>query len=129
MKKRFELADPKELIPIENFDEDRVEWLRKKVITEGVWSVPICVSDEGFIMDGHHRHQTSLRLQLKKVPIERFSYSEVNLYSLRDTEEVSYDIIQSNFKKNIIFPYKTAKHDFPLERLNFEPVDLDFLKE
>ncbi|MDC5822033.1 ParB N-terminal domain-containing protein [Vibrio europaeus] len=125
---RFELMSPNELIPIEDFSRERVEWLKSKVTEENEWSVPICVSSEGFVMDGHHRHQTALALGLSNVPVERFSYCEVGLYSLRDDVDVSYEIIKSNIASGVIFPYKTAKHDFPSARENFEPVPLEKLK-
>ncbi|CAH0541769.1 hypothetical protein [Vibrio marisflavi] len=128
MKSRFELISPHDLKPIEDYSRDRVEWLMSKISTESLWTVPICVSSEGFVMDGHHRHQTALALDLSYVPIERFEYKEVELYSLREDVDVSYEIIKSNASAGIIFPYKTAKHDFPELRESFIAVPLKELK-
>ena len=128
MLNRFELINPKTLVPIEGHDSDRVEWLISKIESEGFWTVPVCVSTEGYVMDGHHRHQAALKLGLSHVPIERFRYEEVNLYSLRDEIEVEYELIKKNISDGVIYPYKTAKHDFPESRAEFQAVSLSELR-
>ena len=104
--------NPKKLNPIENHDYVRVNWLIDKIKKEKIWTVPIAIAQEhNLIMDGHHRLQVALKLNLKKIPCFIYSYNQIEPYSLRKEEEVSSKIIIENFLKSKIFPYKTAKHD------------------
>ena len=119
--------NPKKLNPIEDYSQERVDWLLKKIKSEMEWSVPLAISIEhNLVMDGHHRLQVSLKLNLKKVPCYFYSYNEINPYSLRKEIEVNSDIIIDNFLKSVIFPYKTAKHDLPLH--DFKPIMLEELR-
>ena len=119
--------NPKKLNPIEDYSQERVDWLLKKIKSEMEWRVPLAISIEhNLVMDGHHRLQVSLRLNLKKVPCYFYSYNEINPYSLRKEIEVNSDIIIDNFLKSVIFPYKTAKHDLPFQ--NFKPIMLEDLR-
>ena len=94
----FYLINPIKLTPIEAYDKERVAWLSEKIISEGYWSKPIAISKEhNLVMDGHHRLESSLKLGLTRVPCFIFSYKEINIYSLRDEIEVSYEIIIKNF--------------------------------
>ena len=123
----FYLINPKKLNPIEDHIKERVDWLSKKIITEGYWSNPICIAKEhNLVMDGHHRLEASLKLGLNRVPCFIFSYKEIHIYSLRDGIEVSHEIIIKNFLKSKIFPYKTAKHELPSPKFN--PLSLEKLK-
>jgi len=122
----FYFLNPKKLNPIEEFNKERVEFLQKKIISEGYWSKPISIAKEhNLVMDGHHRLEASLQLGLIKVPCFIFSYKEIEVYSLRREIKVNEEIIISNFLKSIIFPYKTAKHKLPNPK--FEPLGLEEL--
>ena len=115
--------DPKKLNPIEEFDNERVNWLKDKIQNEGHWFKPIAISKEhNLVMDGHHRLEVALRLDFKRVPCFIFSYIDVVPYSLRDNIEISSEIIINNFLNSIILPYKTAKHELTLP--TFTPVEL-----
>tara|TARA_B100000424_G_C22627892_1_gene348348 strand:- start:50 stop:430 length:381 start_codon:yes stop_codon:yes gene_type:complete len=104
--------NPKKLNPIEDFDSNRVNWLKDKIKKEDIWTVPIAIAQEhNLVMDGHHRLQVALELNLQKIPCFIFSYNQIEPYSLREEEKVSSKIIIENFLKSKIFPYKTAKHD------------------
>ena len=123
----FYFLNPIKLNPIEEYSEERVNWLQKKIISEGYWSKPISVAKEhNLIMDGHHRLEASLKLGLSKVPCFIFSYKDIQVYSLRQDIKVNREIIIMNFVKSIIFPYKTAKHDLPNSK--FDPLPLEELK-
>ena len=63
-------------------------------------------------MDGQHRRQVGLRLQLSIVPCILIDYKSVRIRSLREEIEVSLDQIYANRSNNKIYPYKTAKHYF-----------------
>lgn len=99
---------------IEGYSKKRVEWLKAKIQNERIWSVPLKIDKKyHLVMDGQHRMEVAKLLQLKYVPCILYSYDDVDVWSLRKEYKVNSEIIISNFKKNIIFPYKTAKHRFP----------------
>ena len=119
----FHLINPKNLNPVEDHNEERVDWLSEKILSEGYWSKPLAIAKEhNLVMDGHHRLQSALKLRLIRVPCFIFSYKEINIYSLRDDIEVSREIIVKNFLDSKIFPYKTVKHELPTPK--FKPISL-----
>lgn len=100
---------------IEDFDQDRVNWLAEKIAREGVWTQPLCVATEmGLIMDGQHRYEAAKKLMLQKVPVVLFNYASVPIWSLRpETHEVSHSLLFDKIQAGSIYPYKTVKHQFP----------------
>jgi L-serine kinase (ADP) len=99
---------------IEDFGRKRVDWLRKKILTEGEWTVPLKVEKDHFlVMDGQHRMEVAKMLNLKFVPCILYSYDEVQVWSLRDNYEVNAKLIIKRALEDNIYPYKTAKHAFP----------------
>ena len=113
---------------IEGFSQKRVEWLKDKVISEGIWSVPLKIDDEHhLVMDGQHRMEVAKILGLVVVPCFKYSYNEVEVWSLRDNHEVTQQLIIEKALSGNIYPYKTAKHGFPDSadiRCNFELSEL-----
>ena len=115
--------NPKKLNPIEDYDPNRVDWLRDKIKKDDIWTKPIAIAQEhNLVMDGHHRLQVALELDLPKIPCFIYSYKDIEPFSLREEEKVSSKIIIENFLKSKIFPYKTAKHN--LISPFFEPINL-----
>ncbi len=115
--------NPKKLNPIEDYDYNRVDWLKDKIKKEDIWTAPLAIAQEhNLVMDGHHRLQVALELNLKKIPCFIYSYNQIEPYSLREEEKVSSKIIIDNFLKSKIFPYKTAKHNLIAPLIN--PVNL-----
>tara|TARA_B100001059_G_C17809085_1_gene571098 strand:+ start:889 stop:1296 length:408 start_codon:yes stop_codon:yes gene_type:complete len=99
---------------IEGFGKKRIIWLKNKILEEGVWTVPLKISDEHFlVMDGNHRMEAAKILELKYVPCLVYSYDEVKVWSLRKNQIVTSDLIIKNSLSGSIYPYKTAKHEFP----------------
>ena len=110
----IELLPVKSLTHIEGFSIKREKWLRKKILNEGRWSVPLKVDSEyKLVMDGQHRMEVAKNLDLKFVPCIVYKYLDVKVWSLRKEYEVTQSEIINNYKKNYIYPYKTAKHKFP----------------
>ena len=110
----IQLIDVIKLSAIEGYGIKRFNWLLKKIKMEAIWSVPLKVEQtKMLIMDGHHRFEVAKALGLRIVPVELFTYDEVEVYSLRKNIEVTSKIILKNAEAGIIFPYKTAKHKFP----------------
>ena len=124
---KYFLLNPNKLNPIEDYSEERVNWLVEKIRSEQKWTLPIAVAKEhNLIMDGHHRLESSIRLGLKRVPCFIFSYDDINTYSLREGIDVSSEKIIENFRLSIVYPYKTAKHELP--SFNFDSINLNQLK-
>lgn len=101
----------------EEFDPKRVEWLARKIDTEGVWTVPLAVSREhSLVMDGQHRLEAALRLGLRRVPATVLDYAMIPVYSLRPGFVVTVDELVSRALACNPYPYKTAKHVLPLRQ-------------
>ncbi len=112
--REIEMVPVSRLLHIENWGLKRVEWLRKKIVGEGVWSVPLKVEVEhGLVMDGQHRMEVAKLLGLRVVPCLVYSYLEVEVWSLRENQIVTTDLVVERALAGDLYPYKTAKHGFP----------------
>ena len=81
--------NPKKLNPIEDYDSNRVDWLKAKIKKEYIWTVPVAIAQEhNLVMDGHHRLQVALELDLPKIPCFIYSYKDIEPFSLREEEKV-----------------------------------------
>ena len=122
------MVEVEKLRHIEGFSQKRVEWLKEKVTSEGIWTVPLKIDDEyHLVMDGQLRMEVALSLGLSVVPCFKYSYEEVEVWSLRDNHEVTPKLIIEKALTENIYPYKTAKHGFPDSgdiRCNFELSEL-----
>jgi L-serine kinase (ADP) len=110
------MINPARLRHIEGFSERRVSWLRKKVTTEGRWTKPIALDDEhNLVLDGQHRMEVALALGLKRVPAVKFSYADVEVWSLRPRYSFTWKDVVARAIAGDVYPYKTVKHRFPEE--------------
>ena len=127
---QYAFINPKLLTHIENYSEEKVLRLSKKITSEGLWTRPICVCNKSFlIMDGQHRRQVGLRLELSIVPCVLLDYKSVKIHSLHKDIEVNLDKIYSNYFNKVIYPYKTVKHYFEDSIFeNYKTVSIDHLK-
>ena len=117
------------LKPLEGFISTRADDLYKEISMSGIWTTPLVIDNEhGLIMDGHHRHQVAMRLGLIYVPVVAWNYNQVDVWSLRDTEEVTVKRILQNYKDGIMYPNKTAKHGFPFSIESNLEINIDELK-
>ena len=65
-KRKIELVEVKKLLHIEDFGRKRMLWLKDKILTEGVWSVPLKIDNKNsLVMDGQHRMEVAKSLDLK----------------------------------------------------------------
>jgi hypothetical protein len=108
------LVDVRDLRHIEGFSHKRVEWLTRKIASEGVWGKPVALDDEhNLVLDGQHRMEAALKLGLKKVPAVKFRYADVEVWSLRPTYSFDWKLVVKRSLSGDIYPYKTVKHRFP----------------
>ncbi|MBA3396614.1 MAG: NTP transferase domain-containing protein [Deltaproteobacteria bacterium] len=111
---RIELVLPQGLKHIEGFDEARVLALRAKIEREGVWTKPLYIeATHGLVLDGQHRLQVALRMGLARVPVQRFAYDDVAVWTLRKEEPVDVATVIRRANAGDLYPYKTVKHKFP----------------
>lgn len=125
------LVDPRSLRHIEDFDRDRVAWLKEKIVNEGIWTVPVCIErTHQLVLDGQHRMEVGLALGLERIPALLFDYDQVEVWSLREDEAVSRSLVIERAISGNIYPYKTAKHRFPgeLPQLSVPLTDLGWPK-
>lgn len=122
-------AKVKQLKPLEGFISDKVNNLFNEISQSRIWTTPLVIDNQhGLIMDGHHRHQVSIRLGLTYVPVIAWNYNQLDVWSLRDTEEVTVKRIIQNYKEGILYPNKTAKHSFPFSIESNLEINIDELK-
>jgi hypothetical protein len=109
----IELVDVVFLRHIEGFSHNRVEWLKNKILKEKIWNKPIAIDNSHFlVLDGQHRMEVALALKLKKVPVVKYNYSNVELWSLRKKYTFDWKLVTERALRGDIYPYKTVKHRF-----------------
>jgi len=102
------------LICIEKFGPKKVKKLKNKILKDGVWIRPICIDKKRFlIMDGHHRFEVAKQLGFKYIPCKLYSYSEVEVRSMRKNHTITKELIIKKVLSGDVYPYKTVKHKFP----------------
>lgn len=112
----IEMVDVDSLRHIEGFSTKRVQWLRDKIVREGVWSKPVALdADHGLVLDGQHRMEVAKALGLRRIPAIRYDYSAVKVWSLRPGKyDFTWETVVQRALAGDIYPYKTVKHEFPL---------------
>ena len=110
----LEMVAPTSLRHIEGFSARRVAWLQEKLLAEGRWIKPLAIEEEhNLVLDGQHRLEAALELGLRRVPVVRFAYPTVEVWSLRPKYAFVWrDVVQRALSGDI-YPYKTVKHRFP----------------
>ena len=129
IKSVYDLVNINELYPIEDYIEERALKLKKKIQNDGFWTKPIIVDEKNkLVMDGHHRLIVAKKMELKRIPVIYANYDDIPIWSLTETEIVSYSLVRKRALKGDIYPFKTVKH-----RFNFEvgecKIPLDELKK
>lgn len=112
----IEMVDVASLRHIEGFSKKRVQWLKDKIVREGVWSKPVALdADHGLVLDGQHRMEVAKALGLRRIPAIRYDYSAVKVWSLRPGKhDFTWETVVQRALAGDIYPYKTVKHEFPL---------------
>lgn len=112
---KVELVEVEDLKHIEGYSKRRVEWLKKKVLKEQIWNKPLALDDKhALVMDGQHRMEVARALGFKRVPAVKFSYADIEIWSLRPGKyEFDWKMVTERALSGDIYPYKTVKHRFP----------------
>lgn len=113
---RIEMIDVDLLKHIEGFSKKRVQWLSRKIVSDGVWNKPVALDNEhGLVLDGQHRMEVARVLGLKQIPAVKYQYSEVRVWSLRPGKyEFNWETVVQQALVGNLYPYKTVKHEFPV---------------
>lgn len=108
---RIVLLSPQQLLPTEEFIEERVLQVTRDIIREGFWLEPILVERTSLvIMDGHHRREFARRHSLLWVPCLLLDYSQVELESREAGLDLSPDEVIARGLKRRPYPAKTTRH-------------------
>lgn len=98
---------------VEDFDQERVDTLRAKIESEGIWDTPIIVDmRDHIVMDGQHRMEVAKAMGLVRIPAIVVDYSDVLVWTLRKEYKVSLPLIRRRVREGNVYPYKTVKHKF-----------------
>ena len=110
---KIEMIPVSNLKHIESFSPKRVNWLKDKILKEGVWRKPLSLDMEHYlVLDGQHRMEVAITLGLKFVPAVKYDYAAVKLWSLRKKYEFDWKVVVERALEDNIYPYKTVKHMF-----------------
>jgi choline kinase len=113
VKRKLCLMPIEDLLPIEKFDIRRLKKIDS--IKEGNWTDPLRIEKNyNLILDGHHRYHKAKSLGLKRLPVIRFDYDEVDMWSLREELSITKSDVIKNAMKGKLYPKKTVKHKFPV---------------
>ena len=112
----YKLVDIDKLYPIEDFIAERKVIIQNKIIKDGYWIKPIIADKENnLIMDGHHRFQAAKDMGFKRIPVIQVDYNDIIIWSLKDSEIVSKELVRKKALEYDIYPNKTVKHKFYFE--------------
>lgn len=110
----IELIPIERLRHIEGFSKRRVDWLAGKIQHEQMWTKPLAVdAQHDLVLDGQHRMEAAKVLMLRQVPVVRYIYARVEVWSLRANHQFDWKQVTERALANQPYPYKTVKHRFP----------------
>ena len=111
---------PVELLrPHEQTIAKKVNQLEKMTHRWGAYVLPLVVDKRtGVILDGHHRHQVALRLDLLSLPcvcVDYFSDNsiEVEVWPNSNIDQISKEDVISAGLSERLYPPKTSRHRLP----------------
>ncbi len=126
---KMELIDLNRLVPIESVDNEKVQWLKRKIIKDNLWITPIITDiQSNLVMDGHHRYAAALELGLTKIPCLLASYKNVDCWSINTSFHINPEILYASCLQGFTYPWKTVKHDFDNISIKSININLDNLR-
>jgi hypothetical protein len=103
------------LLSHEQFDSCYVTKLAEAISGSGIWTQPIIVEDDRYIvLDGHHRLESARRLSLSKVPCACVHYNSdiIEVLAWRCGEVIDRDAVRVAAISGDLLPVKTSRHVF-----------------
>lgn len=112
----------------EEHDEARVRLLTDNIKDEGIWTHPILVEKQNFIiMDGHHRYQVAKNLNFKRIPcfVLRYDNPYLTVSSRIENLDIQINnIINAGLTGNLL-KYKSTKHELLIDLLQVRiPIEI-----
>ena len=111
---------PVELLrPHEQTIAKKVNQLEKMTHRWGAYVLPLVVDKRtGVILDGHHRHQVALRLDLLSLPCVCVDYFadnsiELEVWPNSNIDQISKEDVISAGLSERLYPPKTSRHRLP----------------
>lgn len=104
---------PARLRPTEYHDPQAATALRDKIVQERHWTAPPLVHRGCLaILDGHHRHQAAIALDLAQIPCLLVSYQEddIELGTWQSTSSITPQEVLRVAQTGRLFPFKTTRH-------------------
>ena len=108
---------PVELLrPHEQTIDKKVNELEKMTHRWGAYVLPLVVDERtGVILDGHHRHQVALRLELLSLPCVCVDYLaddtiELEVWPNSSIDNLSKEDVINAGLSDTLFPPKTSRH-------------------
>jgi len=117
----WEFVEVARLRPHEQTLPWRVEEMVEKIQRNEFFHKPLLVDRSTMtILDGHHRHQASLRLGLKRVPAMVFDYQEderilVEAWPPAPQDSVSKALVVQKAESGLLMKPKSSKHSINVE--------------
>ena len=109
----FQLLSPEKLRATEAINIYRARSLAEQIKSQGVWSVPLLIEKNHFIvMDGHHRLWSALQLGLQQVPCFLTDYDNphLRLTSWAGQKELTPEDVMTAGLTGELLAYKTTRH-------------------
>ena len=102
------------LIPTEKIISDNIQNVIHAIGTDSAKWPPIIVSNELYILDGHHRHEIALRNSLNVIPAYRLSYFDpkIKVYDYNDGTPLDKRTLLKIYQSGIVLNPKTTRHIF-----------------
>jgi L-serine kinase (ADP) len=122
---------PQLLRPTEEYDSDAVSRLAAEIARDGFWREPVLIHRGNLaILDGHHRRQAAIDMQLWVIPclVCSYAHDDIQLDTWRlDYHPTAGDVFRAASTGHLL-PRKTTRHRFPQLGLDFA-IPLDLLME
>ena len=101
-----------ELIPTEEIITQRIPVVLKHIgLNTNNWP-PIIISEQMFILDGHHRYHIALAHSFEKIPAHCLSYSDetVKVFDYSDGTQLDKTTLIKIYESGVLLKPKTTRH-------------------
>ena len=116
MEPLITFLNPYDIKETEHHLPEKLPALKEKILSEGIWRVPITVEKSSLVvMDGHHRLQTAKSLGLSLIPCIMLGYESVIVESRRPDILVTPEEIIRRGLAGDLYPAKSTRHIFSSE--------------